>query len=468
MIQINNVTITRSGKNLFQNFSFHLNKGDNLIISGDNGSGKTALLELLSGRLHPRSGNVIHDFIDQGDDWDLRLKKRADHLHYIPAQALHDVLGFVPDLHYQQRYYGSDQMQQNVRDFLGPLVSGLTHLKLPMEFDITNLLDVELTKLSNGQIRKIIILRQLLRQVPRIILFDYPFEGLDTESSDALMGFMDHLHADFGIQFVITGHNEYYPACMNRRVILNNFKVVADTAYSARRRAPFAAPYNQLKRRTALGEPVVEFRNVTIRYDKFTLMENFNWRVERGERWALTGRNGSGKTTLFSLIYADHPFAYSQGVFLFGRRRGTGESIWDIKKRISYLGPEQIHLMNFDDRRAITRDYILSVTGMEKEIEIELDRVAHFFGIHDLLSTPVQTLSSGQLQLVQLVLFFLRPHELLLLDEPFQFLDPGHKQKVSDYLTSHLHRDTTLILITHDEDDVSEWTEHRLHIPSKR
>ncbi|MDZ7647358.1 MAG: ATP-binding cassette domain-containing protein [Cytophagales bacterium] len=68
--------------------------------------------------------------------------------------------------------------------------------------------------------------------------------------------------------------------------------------------------------------------------------------MNRGERWALTGPNGSGKTTLFSLIYADHPMAYSEQVYLFDKRRGTGESIWDVKRRISYLEPEQVHFLD--------------------------------------------------------------------------------------------------------------------------
>lgn len=466
MINLDEVTITRSGKNVFQNFSFQLNKGDNLVVSGENGSGKTTLLEVLSGKLHPKSGRVIYDFIEGGDDWDSIFKKRNEYLHYIPAQALYNVLGYAPDLHYQQRYYGTDHGGERVRGFLGSLTERLAKLKLPTEFDITSILDVELTKLSNGQIRKIIILRQLLRQVPKIILFDYPFEGLDAESRDALAAFIDHLHAELQIQFVITGHGDHLPTCMNRRVMLKEFKIIADTAFSVPRRKSAPIPSRQPHRSVGVTEPVVEFRDVAIRYGEFTLLDHFNWRVERGERWALTGRNGSGKTTLFSLIYADHPFAYSQTVFLFGRRRGTGESIWDVKKRIGYLGPELIHLMNGSHRGAFTRDYILSMagTGMESELE----RLARFFKIQDLLPRPMQTLSSGQLQLMQLIIFFLNQKELLLLDEPFQFLDPACKKMVSNYLTSHLDPDTTLILITHDEDDVREWTEHRLHLQSKR
>ena len=77
------------------------------------------------------------------------------------------------------------------------------------------------------------------------------------------------------------------------------------------------------------NDEVIDIRNLTLRYGDVTLFQNFNLRVNRGQRCALVGRNGTGKTTLFSLIFADHPQAYAQEIYLFGRRRGSGESIWD-------------------------------------------------------------------------------------------------------------------------------------------
>jgi molybdate transport system ATP-binding protein len=59
---------------------------------------------------------------------------------------------------------------------------------------------------------------------------------------------------------------------------------------------------------------------------------------------------------------------------------------------------------------------------------------------------------------------FLSDKELLLLDEPFQFLDPLNKERVSTYIQSHLHKDTTLILITHYDEDVLQWTEKRMQL----
>ena len=81
-------------------------------------------------------------------------------------------------------------------------------------------------------------------------------------------------------------------------------------------------------------------RNVTIRYGERIILRNLNWQVNRGERWALLGENGSGKSTLLSLVCADNPQSYACDIRLFGHQRGSGESIWEIKKNIGYVSPE--------------------------------------------------------------------------------------------------------------------------------
>lgn len=468
MIHLKKITITRSGKTLFEDFSFRLDRGDNIIVAGNNGSGKTTLLELLNGNLHPRAGKIHYDFLDEQSDWDERFRKRNELIHYVPAQVLRDVIGFHPDIYYQQRYYSTGAGDDvDVRSFLGQdHLKKLDGLNLPTTWHIPALLDLPLTTLSNGQIRKLIILRQLLRNVPRIMLFDYPFDGLDAGSRASLIELMDHLHLELGIQLIITSHGHAFPKCMNRRIVLDGFRVACDERIPERHRVPAKSYEKNVDQEKRAGQAVVEFRDVAIKYGDYVLLQGFNWTIRRGERWALTGNNGSGKTTLFSLIFADHPFAYSQPVFLFGKRRGTGESIWDIKRRISYLGPEQIHLMNESSLSMSSRDYILHRVGMSKADR--LDEMMYYFDADELSGLPLRMLSSGQLQLVHLMLFFLDQKELLLLDEPFQFLDPGRKQKVSQYLLTGLDENSTLVLITHDEDDVREWTKQRLDLSGNK
>jgi molybdate transport system ATP-binding protein len=368
-------------------------------------------------------------------------------------------------LFYQQRYYSiGDTNIPKVKDLFDNKTNPLA-LTFPDTLNIENLLDLELTRLSNGQLKKVLILHNLVKAVPKFILLDYPFEGLDKESRSDLIDFIDRLATMFSIQVIITDHNHELPEVINCRLVLREFEIehigrVGNT--SAHFIRP-AAPPETIESKTDHEEniPVVAMKNLTIQYGNKKIINNLNWTINQGDRWALTGKNGSGKTTLFSLIYADHPMAYSQEVFLFGKRRGSGESIWDIKNRINYLGPEQIHFLNPGSTLISARQNILiQAPGTDHNLE----KLIKFFQVESFIDHPVRWLSSGQLQMMLLIKSFMRTRELILLDEPFQFLDPASKHKVVQYLNQYLSSHTTLVLITHYEDDLVQWTQKRMNL----
>jgi molybdate transport system ATP-binding protein len=462
MIELHNITISRSGKKLFENFNLEIKPHQHWLIQGANGSGKTTLLELIAGVLHPQAGTVRYDFI-QGDDWHERYLQRQEKIRYIAAHALQTFLSGYHGLFYQQRYYSiGDTHIPRVKDFFGDDLRKLQGMGFPDNLDIQKLFDLEMTRLSNGQLKKVLILHGLVKHIPTVLLLDYPLEGLDLESRKDLTDFIDHIASSFSIQIIMTDHHHELPRVISHRMVLDDFSIARIEAVEHHtgmpdKKAEMVVPDNNPENKT----PVVEMKALTIRYGEKKIIENLNWTIHKGERWALTGRNGSGKTTLFSLIYADHPLAYSQKVYLFGKRRGSGESIWDIKKRINYLGPEQIHFL---DPKSITlsgRQYILNqhIHGEDR-----LNSLIDFFEAKRFIEKPVRSLSSGELQVMLLFHFFMSDKELLLLDEPFQFLDPVNKQKTTEYLNSYLDSNITLVLITHYEEDMLHWTQHRMKL----
>lgn len=458
MVELKNVTVSRAGRKLFQDFSLRILPGENWVITGDNGSGKTLLLQLIAGAVHPSSGEVCHSFIQQGD-WDHLYRQRAEKIHFVPTHWLSELVGAVDGLFYQQRYYSVDNTRlPTARDAFGADIEKLKALDFSERFDIRGLLNVELTRLSNGQLKKVVILRQLVKNLPSLLLLDYPFDGLDAESQQDLSAFLDDISRRFSIQIILTDHSHALPAVMNRRLRLHNFQIAtSEELAQAPTPATHGAPPEAPSRPVVAGRPVVEMQDLTIKYGDKTVIANLNWKINAGERWALTGRNGSGKTTLFSLIYADHPMAYCQKVFLFGGRRGSGESIWDIKKRINYFGPEQIHFLDSKNLHLSGREYI----RLQRKDPEHTGNLIQFFEAHAFIDTPLRLLSSGQLQLVLLMNVFLDDKELLLLDEPFQYLDPPNHERVTRYLNQYLREDITLVLITHDENDVRTWTQLR-------
>ncbi|WP_333820371.1 ATP-binding cassette domain-containing protein [Ohtaekwangia sp.] len=458
MVQLQNIGVIKSGKRLFENLNWTIGSQEHWVVCGDNGSGKTLLLELLAGVTHPVQGEVIYDFI-QGSSWDERYAERKKKILYIPAHAIQTFLK-NQELFYQQRYYSiGDERIPCVRDLFGDDVHRLHILDFPPSFNIDRLLDLEVTRLSNGQLKKVLILKSLVHALPNLLLLDYPFEGLDHGSREDLISFLDHLAHTQGISIVVADHEHHLPAVINRKLVLKNGAIHAIAEVVSQNELP-PPPITSLP--AGNGIAVVEMKNVTIRYGERDIIRDLNWTIYKGERWALTGPNGSGKTTLFSLIFADHPMAYSQQVYLFGKRRGSGESIWDIKRRINYLGPELSSYLSPQHITMTGHEYILEQhRGVSRQ---KLNDIVTYFEADAFLSKPVKHLSSGQLQLMLIISVLLTDKELLLLDEPFQFLDPIAKERVSRYLQEHLHADTTLVLITHYERDMARWTQHRLHI----
>jgi molybdate transport system ATP-binding protein len=473
MIELSNVDNVKSGKKLFRGFNWKINTNEHWVVDGPNGGGKTTLLEILSGK-HVQSGSVHYDFIT-GSTWEEQFEQKRKLMQYIPAHATHALLPANSEMYYQQRYYsiGDEISIVKVRDILKSDVHHFQALELPPTFDLEPLLDREVKRLSNGQLKKVLILQRLLHHLPKLLLLDYPFEGLDKNSRKDFCDFVDFIVSTYSIQVVIVDNGNELPKCMTHRLTLDDFQISKQTSIDKRESISIPQPGND-QIPTTITEAIVDIRNLKIQYGDTVILNDFNWTVRRGDRWALIGSNGSGKTTLFSIIFADHPMAYSQEVYLFGKRRGTGESIWDIKRRVNYLGPELISYLDVHTTTRSAREYIFaeinpasavnSVPGSKANDSQKLNELIRFFEADTFIDKQLKHLSSGQLQLTLLIGCFMSNKELLLLDEPFQFLDPHIRDRVADYLQQYLSGDITLILITHYERDLARWTEKTMKI----
>jgi len=420
--------------------------------------------------MHPVEGELRIDFID-GQSWDERHAQRKRYIHYVPTHAVQSLLRQDQHQFYQQRYYSiGDEQPQFVKDLLGNHQE-IAALRLPVEFSIDHLLNVEVNRLSNGQLKKLLLIKVLLTGLPKVMLLDYPFEGLDKVSRQSLCGFIDYLASAHGMQVILVDQHNEVPTCVNRVLRLDRFRPVLNASYplagvnsadegalSNLDQSASASPaHSEVELRSADSPTaVVEVSDIKIQYGDHVVLKDFSWRVNKGDRWALVGRNGAGKTTLFSMIFADHPMAYSQDVKLFGRRRGTGESIWEIKRRISYLGPEQLSYLSPAHIQGTAHEYLLR--ALRKWDAEHLSELITAFHAEEFLNLPVRILSSGQLQVILIMQCLLTECELLLLDEPFQFLDPERKETLNHVLNHYLGPDKTLILITHYAADLRQWT----------
>ena len=215
---------------------------------------------------------------------------------------------------------------------------------------------------------------------------------------------------------------------------------------------------------------IVNLHNVSIQYGKRTILKSLDWTVHNGERWALSGENGAGKSTLLSLICADNPQSYACDISLFDRKRGTGESIWEIKKHIGYVSPE-MHRAYLKNLPAI--DIVASglhdTIGLYRRTLPEQQEMCRWwmniFNIAHLAERDFLTLSSGEQRLCLLARAFVKDPQLLILDEPLHGLDNRNGQMVKDIINTFCRRPgKTLIMVSHYEEELPSCITHRLHL----
>ncbi|HEX8061363.1 MAG TPA: ATP-binding cassette domain-containing protein [Cyclobacteriaceae bacterium] len=229
MIELRNIHTIKSGKQIFNDFSWKVNRGEHWVVTGSNGSGKTSLLEILGGRHHAAKGSVEFDFIT-GTTWEEQFEQKRQFIQYIPAHSAQALLPKESDTYYQQRYYsiGDEIKHTRVSDVLHGDIHHFFSLDIPPSFDIEPLLNREVKQLSNGQLKKVLILQRLLHHRPKLLLLDYPFEGLDRQSRRDFCDFIDFVVETYSVQVIIVDHGHELPKCVRHRLTLENLRVLKE------------------------------------------------------------------------------------------------------------------------------------------------------------------------------------------------------------------------------------------------
>ena len=218
------------------------------------------------------------------------------------------------------------------------------------------------------------------------------------------------------------------------------------------------------------GGEVVRLNNVTVKYDDRTILAGLDWVVQQGDVWALSGENGAGKSTLLSLVCADNLQSYACDISLFGRKRGTGESIWEIKKNIGYVSPEmhRSYLRNLpviDIVASGLHDSIgLYVNTPESELAA-CDWWLETFGLSHLRNRSFLKISSGEQRLVLLARAFVKDPSLIILDEPLHGLDTYNRRMVRAVIEAFTQRPgKTTLFVTHYEEELPCTVNRRLFL----
>jgi molybdate transport system ATP-binding protein len=432
LAKISNVSVSLGAKPVVSAISFQILPGQKTAIVGPMGSGKTSLAKALAGRLF-RTGEVF---------FSSRNPEKRAYVMLVEQQHQFKNRSNLSEFYLQQRFNSSDcEDAYTVEEELAGLVLG----DWVSVFELDGLLKRPLIQLSNGENKRLQIVKSLAYQ-PDWLILDNPYVGLDVKGREILTKGLLSLDSK-GIQFILVSSPGDVPDFINQVIEL---PLTQD------------APANPEPFLRALEpfEVAVKMEKVQIKYGTKTILSDFSWKVNRGERWAIKGPNGAGKSTLISLITADNPQAYSQDITLFDRKRGTGESIWDIKRKIGYLSPElHLYFKEGGSCFSVVASGLFDTLGLFKRLsEEQTAQVNHWMqvmGIAHLKERSFLQISGGEQRMVLITRALVKNPELLILDEPCQGLDrvqTEHLKSVLDYLAEN--SEMTLLYVSHYDRDI--------------
>lgn len=466
VIDAKNISVTLNRQSVLENISWQIEKGQHWLITGPSGSGKTALAHVITGALFHQGELILHG---------------NPRVEMIAQQHRFKTLSNTTDFYYQQRFNSTDSEDSlTIKDVLEEYLctDEATTLHLLRLVHLDEQLEEPVIQLSNGENKRLQLVKALLKK-PSVLLLDSPFTGLDTDGRTLLHKVIENI-TEKGITVLLFGGTTEIPRCINRVLELESgrihfigpieeFQRVKNNHTHQVFKAPARSTQNWPAFKTA-----VKMVNVTVRYDQRIILEDINWEVSKGECWLVSGPNGAGKSTLLSLITADNPQAYANELYLFDKRRGRGESIWDIKRHTGLVSPE-LHLF-FPDQSTcfeVIASGLFDTIGLFRQISEEQESLVTDWitglGLEKFSDKPLRLLSLGQQRLCLLARALVKNPPLLVLDEPCQGLDPDQTQAFNQLVDSICRQyGATLIYVSHYQEDLPACLQYHLQLKNGR
>ena len=446
VISLQDVNVRTGALQLFNGLNLSVESSEHLLVAGAAGSGKTMLLEVLAGRRAISGGNIdfplIRQFLESIPAHDPLLDP-GNYIAYISSRHHFRNLSNTSDFYYQQRFNSSDSdnaptVLSYLENRIHPAHKGYWNVdKVIEKFNLQSLLDEHLIKLSNGETKRLSLAAAMIRN-PRVLVMDNPLTGLDVNSRAAMNDWLRTIAAS-SVNIIMSGNLHEVPTLITHIIQLESDKpvvkqersrVVLKTFSDVRNSLPDEKVLQALLNRKASTsfDKIISMKDVHIRYGEKQVLKDINWEVKAGERWALTGRNGAGKSTLLSLVNGDNPQAYANDIVLFDRKRGSGESIWDIKKNIGFISPELFQYFPTDSSCLhVIESGFYDTVGLFRPSNpfyatickqwMEEVKIGH------LANKPFRLVSTSQQRLCLLARALVKNPALLILDEPCQGMD---------------------------------------------
>jgi molybdate transport system ATP-binding protein len=321
-----------------------------------------------------------------------------------------------------------------------------------------------LKSMSSGEQKKA-LLKYILSSHPDFIVLDNPFDNLDVESQAQLAQSLQSISEHTRLIQIVSRKIDLLPF-ISHFVSLDGDILRTHGSVSELDKF-FNVPINPVFQGNipkALniipidGEVLIALKNISVSYDGRPILKNINWEIRPGSFWQLVGKNGSGKTTLLSMITGENSKGYGQELYIFGKKKGSGESIWDIKKNIGYFTPSMVD--KFSGHHIAINMLISGLTDSvglylrPTEVQLQLAKEwLKLINMWDLKDVYFHDLSMGQQRLLMTVRAMIKHPPLLILDEPTAGLD-DKSAALFVALTNKIAREskTAIIFVSHREE----------------
>ena len=477
LLQVKGLTVQLSGKTVLNDVSFEIKEGECLAVIGSSGSGKSTLIKVLSG-----------NYFSKGS---VKFQTKNSHPSVISISQQHHFknLSNTSSFYYQQRFNSIDSEDAvMVNDVLKNVCSDEDALAETFELlGIEHIRYTRLIQLSNGEHKRFQLAKAILQKADWLLL-DSPYTGLDIKARKLLNGIIDKLVAKGIHVLMVTDAYTEMPSAITHVAVLENgklkdkfcckefgikrnFLVKKNTFPSfnikAVKEITPAYDYNEFA-------VAIKMINTNIVYNNKKILDNINWKVNKGECWSVSGHNGSGKSTLLSLITGDNPQAFANEIFLFDRKKGSGESIWDIKQKIGFVSPELHHY--FDAGCScfeVVASGLFDTIGLFRQLSKKQTEIVKqwmlLLHINEFGGRLFKQLSNGEQRLILLGRALVKNPPLLILDEPCQGLDTRISERfialINDICVA---MKKTLVYVSHYQAEIPSCVTYNLKLEQGR
>lgn len=458
---------------------FEIRSGEHWCVFGPNGAGKSLLAALLSNHrietgqyvtynenFDPHRDCLFVSFEEQQRLW--QHDNRLDMSEY--SDRAEDQGTLVGELIRSARPDAND-----ADAILDDLVRQL---------DLKTILDKGIRFLSSGQIRRVLIARALFAAVnaeSKLLIFDDPLEAIDKDSRVKITTCIERYQTSGFASLFLCRRQQDMPPNITHLAVMENLRLSAQgtrdevigsaALQSLFKRAPTfdsALPIQSDADEQHSGTPYIELKAVNAGYGEQQVLSNINWVMNAHDHVLIEGPNGCGKSTLLSLIDGENHKAYGQEVYLFGQRRGSGETVWDVKSRFGVVSNElhNKYVKGWKVLDVVVSGYFDSVGLYDDSGSAEWDGARQWLGtlgIADLEKHYYHELSFGQQRVVLLARAMVKQPTILILDEPCVGLDDYYRQLILGTLQLIAEQSNTrIIYVSHVADERPTFITQRL------